>query len=81
METPHVLLLKKLRAETAQPLAGGIVMETGVPILFHRKARDRQRAIEHAQSIVVSQRFANVPWKGGDQVGRPDDGGQSQKAW
>src|SRR5947209_9095809 len=75
IETPHVLLLKKLRADATQPLACRVVMEAGVPILLDRKAGDRQRAIEHAQSVIVSQRFANVPWQGGDQVSRPDDCG------
>lgn len=75
MQTPHFLLLKKLRADATQPLACGVVMEAGVPILFHCKLGDRERAVEHAQPVIVSQRFANVPWQGGDQVSRPDDCG------
>src|SRR5438477_633372 len=70
MQTPHLLLLKKRRADTTQPLAGGIVMETGVPILLNREPRDGQRAVEHAQSIAARQRLAKVPWKRARPAGR-----------
>src|ERR1700681_2541811 len=56
-------------------------MVSCVPVLFHKKWRDRKRASKHSETAERCQRFADVPRQRHDQIGITEDGRQSEKSW
>ena len=71
---------EQLRAHAAQPAHAGVVVVARMPVLLDRERRNPDRARKDFDGPRAGERFADRARNGRDQVGRRDDGRETQEA-
>src|ERR1700751_3249633 len=72
---------EQLRTGGTKPTVAGIVLVAFVPILLHRKCRDRKGRGDYAQLAGAPKRLPAMARQRGQKIGYAQYAGEAKEAW